>query len=554
MLLSNSNRIPADAMASVLVDFAVAGVLVPWPCPSAFGHDDRYRLEELSSIGGSSWLYEATDTLLSSQGFDARVAIKIQRHKGAIPEAQAIRRVNHPHVVRVLDRGVTDDSHSYLVEEFVDGLTLDASTRPTDPRGIARFVAKVARGVQAIHSAGIVHCDLKPANIIVDAAGEPKIVDFGLAQSQASPEGVARGNLAFMSPEQFRGGDDALTPLADIYAVGGLLYYLLTGRLMNGDTREQVIPRLAAGDYVADPPEVPDDLVAIWRRAVAPLATERYTSASELAVDLDAWANHLPIGWLRPGAFRVTCLWIRRQPVVSALLMALVTGVLAMGVLLNLNWRASQRIVEQELDMVRQRAERDRQVQEQAMRLTTAEMESLRSKLRASVQGIAQIMFGKDNVAPTTSLVWLNWIYDEVLITPDGQLLSAEQMIEVLKPLARMAQGDGSDSIETLLAKVALAHILISRGDVAGAEPFVSDLEAGLLPRLDVHDPLYGTVRLMRRCLEAQRLLDAGADPAELREVLLSSLADDPVRATRDGLRLYAEFLGGLKSENETSE
>lgn len=315
--------------------------------PRGFGprmpsHRPRYLLRKMLGQGSHGTVYLAVDRHLSETGRPAWVAIKIlsgeptpAARQRLIDEACKARRIDHRNVVRVLDWGTSDCGEVYVVFEYVDGVSLDVWVRwhagqaggtgesrargCAPPATAAALVAMIARAVQAAHNAGLVHCDLKPANIIVTAAGEPKVADFGVAaREQEHPEGVAWpgplqqvGNLAFVAPEQYRLEEGSLAPPADVYALGGLLYYLLTGKLPSGDTAEAIAK---THDAVYGPKEAPSprsisrrldrDLDLICRRALAPLPRDRYASADALANDLEAWAKFEAISWTRPSIAR----------------------------------------------------------------------------------------------------------------------------------------------------------------------------------------------------------------------------------------------------------
>jgi hypothetical protein len=314
----------------------------------------RYRLVELLGSGSSGEVYLAVDRLLSEADRPARVAIKIlatqvrtTRAKMQVAdEASKARRVLHDHVVRVLDRGVSDEGEDYIVYEHVEGGDLDRWLEAHGPRvahvTAAAMVAKVARGLQAAHLAGLVHCDLKPSNILVTSSGEPKVADFGIAVRESDlitrrDEAIQpMGNIAFISPEQYRGEPGCLGVQSDIYALGGILYYLLTGELPNGSTIQEVARThdLAAGrpgppDPRVKVPQLDDDLAAICRRAMALRPADRHASAGELADDLEAWVRHEPISWLRPSLWRLAELAAKRRPglfVLSAIALLSVIG------------------------------------------------------------------------------------------------------------------------------------------------------------------------------------------------------------------------------------
>lgn len=313
--------------------------------PRAFGprlqsRRPRYLLKKQLGRGSHGTVFLAVDRHLSETGRPAWVAIKIltgepipAARQRLIDEACKARRIDHPNVVRVLDWGTSESGEVYVVFEYVDGVNLDDWVRSAggpgkvDQRKVASLVASLARAVQAAHNAGLVHCDLKPANILVTGDGVPKVADFGVAaREQEHPEGSAWpdpqqriGNLAFIAPEQYRLEEGSLAPPADIYALGGLLYYLLTGVLPNGDSAEAIA---RTHDPVYGRPEAPSpralrrdidrDLDLICRRALAPDKAARYASADAIATDLQAFLAAHPIPWTRPGPLRRLRLLLRR--------------------------------------------------------------------------------------------------------------------------------------------------------------------------------------------------------------------------------------------------
>ncbi len=309
----------------------------------------RYELVERLGAGSQGEVYRAIDRLLSEPDRPALAAVKVLAEAPwsdadrwrVIDEATRARRIDHPNVVRVLDRGSGDDHEDYVVYEYVQGGDLDRWLRDgkRDAREIARLIARTARGVQAAHNAGLIHRDLKPANVLLSTDGEPKVADFGIAaaaeQSQfpAAP-GQQRGNLAFIAPEQFRGEDVGTSAPVDVYALGGLLYFALTGRMPNGETAEEVAQThaLEGGRTVAPPVRsslhgFDADLGEVCRRALAPRPQDRYHSAEALANDLDAWLRREPLPWRHPPLWRRGSLLVRREP---RLVLAVAAGAAAL--------------------------------------------------------------------------------------------------------------------------------------------------------------------------------------------------------------------------------
>jgi serine/threonine-protein kinase len=191
-----------------------------------------------------------------------------------------------------------------------------------DAEAVAALVATLARAMHYAHERGVVHRDLKPANVLLDTDGTPFITDFGLAKRSDRQDGVTKtgailGTPAYMAPEQAR-GERHVGPAADVYALGAILYELLTGKPpFHGPTPLDVILDVLERDPV-DPrtvnPAANADLGLIALKCLAKDPTKRYMSAAELAADLDRWRAGEPITARRPGWARRVLGWARREP------------------------------------------------------------------------------------------------------------------------------------------------------------------------------------------------------------------------------------------------
>lgn len=249
-----------------------------------------------------------------------------------LTEAEAVARLQHPQVVQVF-RIADHKGRPYLEMEFVDGGSLAdrLDGTPWPPFEAARLIASLALAVHHAHSRGIIHRDLKPANILLTADGVPKLTDFGLAKCLEVDEGLTRtdsiiGSPSYMAPEQAGGAIHSVGPTTDVYALGAILYELLTGRppfraASVLETLDQV--RLAEP---APPsrlqPSLPIDIETIVMRCLHKEPTKRYPGAEVLAEDLRRFRAGEPILARPIGIAERGIKWARRRPLTAGLAMA----------------------------------------------------------------------------------------------------------------------------------------------------------------------------------------------------------------------------------------
>jgi len=257
----------------------------------------RYRLIERLGTGGMATVWLAEDERLGRQ-------VALKRLHGDSPEdmarrfereAKVLARLNHQNVVAVFDT-VPDDEGIVIVMEHVPGETLrDALKRgPLPPREALSVVAGVAAALDHGHRQGVVHRDVKPANVLLRPDGIAKLADFGIAiaaeRTQITRTGTVMGTASYMAPEQLEGRE--ATPASDVYALGALAYESLTGsRAVGGKTPAEIVHRVATRpppDLRERWPEAPPAAVAAIKRAMARDPRERQGSAGELAEDLTA--------------------------------------------------------------------------------------------------------------------------------------------------------------------------------------------------------------------------------------------------------------------------
>lgn len=497
------------------------------PVPSG---DLRYELRELLGAGGWGEVYLAVDRQMSEEGHLAFVAIKLLRGRDRDPfarqrlseEATKARRIDHPNVARVLDRGVSAQDEDYIVYEYVAAGDLadwlDRLPAPPSPAEAARLAARIANGVQAAHSAGLVHCDLKPGNILMTPDGEPKVADFGISVRAGDASGGAAspdrpvGNFAFISPEQFRMEEGSLTIPSDIYALGGILYYLLTRRCPNGDSIEEIRRNHDRHNGRADPPDPRDhvpnidrDLAAICARAMAPRPEDRYTSAGAFAADLEAWCRREPIPWTRPSAARVIRLWAARRPAVAAAA-ALIAATAAASAVVVRHYSELAALERREADAA-------------AARIDTARttLENMYVAVRAANRkGIG------DQMLPLVMM--LEWTCGPAIIgtSGSGSLLWHERVRIVREQLAEAERTGHAGDLEPLVLESALGFWLTCDGNFAEAEPLLARNIERWRERLAPDDLWIRRMEAVAACAAAARTLDADPQRALTRAELLA--------------------------------
>jgi WD40 repeat protein/tRNA A-37 threonylcarbamoyl transferase component Bud32 len=320
-----------------LSDSSAAGVhaesIPPHPEPRLprIGH---YQVLEEIGRGGMGVVYRARQTTLSRI-----VAIKMilaGEHAGLRErarlriEAEAAAQLVHPNVVQVFEIG-EHEGLPFLVLEYVGGGSLTRMLRgmPQAFRWSARLAEILARAIHLAHRRGIIHRDLNPSNILMAPDGTPKISDFGLAKilfddAGVSLRGVFLGTPSYMAPEQVSGEGKDVGPATDTYALGAILYEMLTGAApFRGLTPMETLCQVMEADVV--PPSrlrhgVPEDLETICLKCLDRDPSRRYDTAEDLADDLRRYQENQPIRAVRASRLRHAMQWARRQPVAAGLL------------------------------------------------------------------------------------------------------------------------------------------------------------------------------------------------------------------------------------------
>jgi len=261
-------------------------------------------------------------------------------------EAEAAASLDHPCIVPIYDVGERD-GQCYFSMKFVEGGQLDEVVKHTPLliRQAVELIAKVARTVHYAHEHGILHRDIKPGNILLDAKGAPHLTDFGLARLVESESTVTRtlevlGTPSYMAPEQAAGNNPTtagLTSATDVYGLGAVLYQLLTGHppFAGGTTYETIKLLLETEPRPLRlwNPKVDRDLSTICLKCLEKDPERRYSSAFALAEDLEHWLKHQPIQARRTGVIGRGKKWLQRNPTVAAVVTLSLALIAAVGVI-----------------------------------------------------------------------------------------------------------------------------------------------------------------------------------------------------------------------------
>ena len=312
-----------------------------------------YELVEEVGRGGQGVVFRARQKSLNRTVALKVISLGQWASKGHLKrfrrEAEAAASLDHPSIVPIYEVGEREGA-CYFSMKFVEGGQLDEVVKraPMSIRQAAELIAKVARTVHYAHEHGILHRDIKPGNILLDAKGEPLLTDFGLAglveaESTITRTREALGTPSYMAPEQAAGNNTQLTKATDVYGLGAVLYQLLTGQppFAGGTTYETI--KLLLETEPRQPrllnPKIDRDLSTICLKCLEKDPKRRYASALALAEDLEHWLKHEPIRARRTGVFTHARKWVRRNPSIAAMTATLLALAVPLGVVI---WKSDQ--------------------------------------------------------------------------------------------------------------------------------------------------------------------------------------------------------------------
>jgi len=298
---------------------------------------DYVLLSEIAR-GGMGYVYRARQKSLNRIVALKRplpgIAADEERVRRFRIEAKAIAALSHPNIIPIFESGDWNGEQFFSMA-YVEGEPLSEVIRNNTvlPTQAALYVHKIALAIHHVHQHGVLHRDLKPANIIIDVSDEPRIADFGIAQllqGNADASDSMAGTPNYMAPEQIQPGTKQVSVATDVYALGGILYNLLTGHPpFDGETRERIL----WSAYYEEPvpsaqrnPGTPRDLDAVCLKALEKDPDMRYASAQAMAEDLDRFLHHRPVAARPVGFFKKVWMWARRNPFIAGSILVLLAG------------------------------------------------------------------------------------------------------------------------------------------------------------------------------------------------------------------------------------
>jgi len=419
------------------------------PLPSFPDHETLAKIGQ----GGMGVVYKARDLklgrLVAIKTIIAGRYVKASERDRFQAEAQAIARLRHPHIIAIHSTG-EHEGRQYFSMEYAEGgsLARRLAIGPMVAIEAALVLEKLALAVQAAHEAGIVHRDLKPSNVLLTHDGSPKIGDFGLAKlvdagSAHTLSGQVLGSPSYMAPEQAEGHSKKVGSAIDIYALGAVLYQVLTGRPpFLGETQIETLKLVVSTEPVPprrQRPGVPRDLETICLKCLEKEPGRRYQSAAALAGDLRRFVEGRPIAARPVSAIGRLWRWGRRNPMLAGTAAALLlTFALGTPTLFGL-WL---------------RARADRSLAETESRHAQAARDHAEASRDQALAAVDMLLRGENNAMFT----------EEMLAYRKASINAG---IDVSLAVVRALEGDPRAEFQLALAYTALARVQAAAGEAA---------------------------------------------------------------------------------------
>lgn len=484
-----------------------------------------WRIEDLLGQGGMGTVCSA---VRADEQFEKRVAIKFlhaqagnaaaeQRFRA---ERQILASLDHPNVATLLDGGVTEDGQPYLVMEYVDG---EPITDWADARGLSRrarveLMLQVCAAVEAAHRSLIVHRDLKPGNILVTSQGRVKLLDFGIARllgevapASAGTRGTDQRSFtpSYAAPEQLR--NTLVTTATDVFALGVMLYRLLTGRL---PFENRTNP-----DQSALPAGLEPDLDALIARAMNVDASQRYSTVQELRAELERWLRHQPVLARGGGMAYRLGLFVRRHRAGTALGAAALLAILVASGVAAWQYQKARQAAADQQEMNAFLLE----VFEMSDPFAEGEDITLGEALDRAAASIATRFAGRPDLSAQIRFGIGYSMMSRYRLEQAGEQLD----LALQESTARFGPAD----VRTLRAAEALAWLRVEQGRMDEAEAAYLRVIAALEDAGLQRDPLYSTTLCnlgnvylqMERYAEADAQLQRSAAAAERQDTPLSA-------------------------------
>jgi len=442
----------------------------------------KYAILDILGEGGMGVVY------LAEQDRPRRtIALKVIRPGLLTPrllrrfehESQILARLQHHGIAQIFEAGAADTGagpQPFFAMEYIKGLPLTefARSNSLDTRERLALFMKVCDAVQHAHQKGVIHRDLKPSNILVDASGQPKVLDFGVARAADDEAGSATlhteagivvGTLPYMSPEQLEGRAEAIDTRADVYALGVILYELLAGRLplpVNGKTLPEVVRIVTTGQPTplgVVRRDLKGDLATIVDKAIEKDKTRRYQSASDLEADLQRYLRNEPISARPPSTIYLTRKFAQRNRVLVGGIAA--SFIVLIGGVMGISWQARRATIEAEV------AREVSSFLDAMLRAVSPEQAQGREPtLRELVDDAAAGLDARRSINPRVELALRDTIghtYGTMSRLPEAE----RQYRRVLELCAAL---HGTSSRQTLSARRNIAGVLADRGNFDDAE------------------------------------------------------------------------------------